>query len=74
MRSMENTKLVDSLEIPLKSFTDLVTALRYILDNGLSVYLEKFFVPLAPYIQFKKFTIMKLPKTLTTNYCATLQE
>ena len=45
MRSMENTKLVDSLEIPLKSVTDLVTALRHMLDIGLSVYLEKFFVP-----------------------------
>ena len=25
------------------------------------------------YIQFKKFTMTKLPKTLTTNYCTTLQ-
>ncbi|XP_065067660.1 uncharacterized protein LOC135693193 [Rhopilema esculentum] len=45
MRSMENTKLVDSIEINLKSFEDLVTALNHMLENGLSIYLDKFFVP-----------------------------
>ena len=45
LRSMENIKLMDCLEIPLKSFADFVTALRHMLDNGLSTYLAKFFVP-----------------------------
>ena len=46
LRSMANTKLVDCLEIPLKSFQDLVTAINHMLENGLSIYLDKFFVPL----------------------------
>ena len=45
MRSMKDTKLVDSLEIPLKSFQDLISALTHMLENGLSTYLEQFFVP-----------------------------
>ena len=45
LRSMESTKLVDSLEIPLKSFADVVTTLNLMLDNGLSIYLAKLFVP-----------------------------
>ncbi len=45
MRSMDNTKLVDSLDIPLKSLKDLSTALTYMLENGLASYLDKFFLP-----------------------------
>ena len=45
MRSMDDTKLVDCLEMPLKSFQDLLAAVNYMLDNGLSSYLAKFFVP-----------------------------
>eukprot|EP00794_Sanderia_malayensis_P020710 gene20710-22742_t len=45
MRSMNDTKLVDCLEIPLKSFEDILGAVKYMLRNGFSLYLSKFFVP-----------------------------
>ena len=45
MESKENAKLVDRIEINLKSFEDLVTALNHMLENGLSIYLDKLFVP-----------------------------
>eukprot|EP00794_Sanderia_malayensis_P004178 gene4178-4734_t len=45
MRSMDDTKLVDCLEMPLKSFQDLLAAVKYMLENGLSLYLAKFFLP-----------------------------
>ena len=45
MRSMAGCKLVDCIELPLKSYADFVTAIRVILENGLSDYLEVFVVP-----------------------------
>ncbi len=36
MRCMDNTKLVDSLELPLKSYDNVLTAVRKILSSGLS--------------------------------------
>ena len=44
LSSMKITKLLDSHEIPLKSFADVATALMHTLDNGLSTALAKFFV------------------------------
>ncbi len=44
MRSMDGTKLVDCLEFPLKSLHDLVEALKYMLQSGLSFYVEKFLI------------------------------
>ena len=45
MRSMENTKLIDSLHMPLKSYDDILIAFKHMLSNGLEIYLEKFLVP-----------------------------
>ncbi len=45
MRSMDDTKLVDCLEIPPKSFHDLLSSVKYMLENGLALYLDRFFVP-----------------------------
>eukprot|EP00112_Aurelia_sp_Birch-Aquarium-sp1_P003440 Seg1384.3 transcript_id=Seg1384.3/GoldUCD/mRNA.D3Y31 product="hypothetical protein" protein_id=Seg1384.3/GoldUCD/D3Y31 len=45
MRSMTNCKLVDCLEIPLKSYSSFLKALKYMLDNGLFLYLSEFVVP-----------------------------
>ena len=45
MRCMENTKLVDSIHLPLKSCNNLLTAFQYMLSNGLEIYLERFLVP-----------------------------
>ena len=47
LRSMENCKLVDSLEMPLKSYDNFRSALSLLLDNGLSSYLQSFVVPLV---------------------------
>ena len=47
MRSMENCKLVDSVELPLKSFENFRAAIEILLQNGLSLYLERFLVPLV---------------------------
>ena len=47
LRSMENCKLVDSLEMPLKSYDNFRSALSLLLDSGLSSYLESFVVPLV---------------------------
>ena len=46
LRSMDNCKLVDSLEMPLKSYDNFRSALSLLLDSGLSSYLESFVVPL----------------------------
>ena len=43
---MDDTKLVDCLEMPLKSFQDLLAAVNYMLENGHSSYLAKFLFPL----------------------------
>ena len=45
MRRMDNTKLVDSLKLPLKSYNNVLTAFRHILASGLEDYLSKFVAP-----------------------------
>eukprot|EP00794_Sanderia_malayensis_P002757 gene2757-3187_t len=47
LRSMDNCKLVDSIEMPLKSYENFRSALSILLENGLSNYLKKFIVPLV---------------------------
>ena len=46
MKSMDNTKLIDSLHISLKSYEDLLTAFKHMLSNGLEIYLNHFLAPL----------------------------
>ena len=46
MRSMENWKLVDCVELPLKSYENFRSALQVLLDNGLALYMSDFVVPL----------------------------
>ena len=45
MRCMDNTKLVDSLNLPLKSYNDLLTAFNHMLANGLEDYLNHYAAP-----------------------------
>ena len=45
MRSMENTKLVDSIHLPLKSCKDVLAAVKTMLSSGLEVYLNQFIAP-----------------------------
>ena len=45
MRSMANCKLVDCIKLPLKSVEDFHSALEYLLESGLSEYINKFLVP-----------------------------
>jgi hypothetical protein len=45
MRCMDNTKLVDSLDLSLKSYTNLLTAFKHMLSNGLQDYLNHFTGP-----------------------------
>ena len=45
MRKMDNCKLIDCIELPLKSRNDLLSALEHMLSNGLANYLEHFIVP-----------------------------
>ena len=47
MRSMENCRLVDCVELPLKSYDDFNSALHMILESGLSLYLNQFVVPIV---------------------------
>eukprot|EP00794_Sanderia_malayensis_P002399 gene2399-2763_t len=47
LRSMDNCKLVDSIEMPLKPYENFRSALSILLENGLSNYLKKFVVPLV---------------------------
>ena len=44
---MDNCKLVDSIEMPLKSYDYFRTALAILLENGLSSYLQRYVVPLV---------------------------
>ena len=46
MRSMEECKLVDSVELPLKSIADFHSALIIILESGLNLYLDQLVVPI----------------------------
>ena len=48
MRCMDNTKLVDSLHLPLKSYDDLLKAFKHMLSNGLDLYLGLFTTPYLP--------------------------
>ena len=45
MRCMDNVKLVDSLKLPLKSNSNLLTAFNHMLTNGLQDYLNHFAAP-----------------------------
>ena len=45
MRCMENTKLVDSLHLPLKSSEDLLTIFKHMLKSGLEIYLSTVLTP-----------------------------
>ena len=45
MRSMETTKLINSLHMPLKSYDDILNAFKQMLSNSLEIYLEKFLAP-----------------------------
>ena len=47
VRSMENCKLVDCIELPLKSYENFQFALNAMLENSLAHYLKRFFVPLV---------------------------
>jgi hypothetical protein len=46
MRRMDNTKLVDSIELPLKSCENVLTAINKMLSGGLQQYLDHFITPL----------------------------
>ena len=45
MRCMDNIKLIDSFDLPLKSYKDVLVAFQHMLSNGLQEYLNKFAVP-----------------------------
>ena len=45
MRSMDNTKLVDSIQLDLKSCENVLTAVKKMLSSGLNVYLSNFIAP-----------------------------
>ncbi len=45
MQSMDNTKLVDSIELPLKSCEDVLTTINKMLTSSLQVYLNHFIAP-----------------------------
>jgi TFIIF-interacting CTD phosphatase-like protein len=45
MRRMDNTKLVDSIELPLKSCENVLTAANKMLSGGLQLYLDHFIAP-----------------------------
>lgn len=47
LRSMDNCKLVDSIEMPLKSYDNFRFALSLLIENGLSSYLQRILVPLV---------------------------
>ena len=45
MRAMDNTKLVDSIQLDLKSCENALTAINKMLSSGLNVYLSNFIAP-----------------------------
>ena len=45
MRSMDNTKLVGSIQLDLKSCDNIPTAINKMLSSGLNVYLSNFIAP-----------------------------
>ena len=42
MRRMDNTKLVDGIKLPLKSYEDALVAINKMLTSGLDIYLNHF--------------------------------
>ena len=44
MRSMDHSFLIDSLELPLKSYSNFFEAVQHALDMGLAEYLKKFII------------------------------
>ena len=49
IRCMKNTKLVDSIELPLKSLDNVLTAVNKVLSSGLDIYLNQFVAPFIGY-------------------------
>ena len=45
IRCMDNSKLVDSIELPLKSIESALTAINKMLTSGLEIYLKDFIAP-----------------------------
>ena len=45
IRCMDNTKLVDSIELPLKSVENALTAINKMFTSGLEIYLNDFIAP-----------------------------
>ena len=45
MRNMDNTKLVDCIELPLKSREDILAAVKKIVSGGLEIYPTNFVAP-----------------------------
>ena len=45
MRSMDNNKLVDSIQLDLKSCDNVLPAINKMLSSGLNVYLSNFIAP-----------------------------
>ena len=71
-RCMENTKLVDSIHLPLKCRNDVLTVLKKMLASGLKVYLSEF---IAPFIGDwpMQFFIRQLVYSNTANIPATIK-
>ncbi len=44
MRSMDNTVLIDSIELPLKSYDNFLQAVQHAVDMGLGEYLKEYLV------------------------------
>ncbi len=47
---MEECKLADCVELPLKSYEDFHSVLQIILDSGLRLYLDQFVVPIVGWL------------------------
>ena len=71
-RCMENTKPVDSIQLPLKCCNDVLTALKKMLASGLKVYLSEFIVPfIGDWLM--QFFICQLVYSNTANILATIK-
>ena len=72
MRRMENTKLVDSLQMPLKSYEDILLAFKHMLSNGLEIYLKDFLTPFMgdwPTQFFMQQLVYNLAEVSLPNIC-----
>lgn len=72
MRCMENTKLIDSLKLPLKSSDDLLFAFKDMLCNGLEIYLNDFVAPFMgdwPMQFFMRQLVYNLSKVALPTVC-----